>query len=143
MHPAKFVMTAKMISLAFCLSSFHATLDAAEYQNFQYEDAAVLNGRNVYHSQFTVAQDGEYNFYVDANNISRENVKLEIDGREIPSLALPKVGRDTKTFRRLKLAAKVRLAAGKHDVSIAVENPKAVSACGTCDGSASLATGLG
>ncbi len=126
MHFTKFMITAKIIFLAFCLLSFCAILNAADYQNFRYEDVAVLNGQNVYHSQFTVMQDGEYNLYVDANNISRENVELKIDGKKIPSLALPKVGGNTKTFRRLKLAAKVWLTKGKHEASIAVENPNAV-----------------
>ena len=108
------------LSLACCM-----VLNAAEYQNFQYEDAVALHGQNQYRTQFSVASDGEYNLYVDANNRSREDVELLIDGKKVPSLALPKVGSDAKTFRRLKLAADVPLKAGKHQISIAVNNKKA------------------
>lgn len=108
------------LSLACCM-----VLNAAEYQNFQYEDAVALHGQNQYRTRFSVASDGEYNLYVDANNRSREDVELLIDGKQVPALALPKVGRDAKTFRRLKLAAKVRLTAGTHTAAVTVKNTKA------------------
>ena len=108
------------LSLACCM-----ILNAAEYQNFQYEDAVALHGQNQYRTWFSVASDGEYSLYVDANNRSREDVELLIDGKQVPSLALPKVGSDAKTFRRLKLAANVPLKAGKHQISIVVNNKKA------------------
>ena len=99
----------------FCFLSLacYMVLNAAEYQNFQYEDVVALHGQNQYRTRFSVASDGEYSLYVDANNRSREDVELLIDGKQVPSLALPKVGSDAKTFRRLKLAADVPLKAGK------------------------------
>ena len=101
------------------------TLPAAEYQNFKYEDAIDLQGKNEYRADINVEADGEYNLYFDANNASRVTAEVQIDGEKVPSLALPKTGRDAKTFRRLKLAAKVKLSAGPHTVAVAVKSPNA------------------
>ena len=98
---------------------------AAEYMNFQYEDVVELEAGRDCLASFKVSEDGKYNLYLDTANGGREEVLLEIDSKEVESLALPKVGSNDQTWRRLKLAANVELNAGEHMISIIPKNPSA------------------
>ncbi len=86
--------------------------------DFKWEDAA-----QVFRTTLKIPAEGKYNLYFDMAAVERSSVKLQIDGKEIPSLDLPGTARTPGRFLRIKLTSAVPLAAGEHGVEVRAGNP--------------------